>query len=183
MRLSSDLALGQTERSSLFTFLRTRTVQVSVPIVYGGNPVGRVVLISKIGDLATRFLGVLAIASLGAFLAVGVGLSIAHRLQRSITRPLNMLAGDMARIARTQDYSASVPATTDIETEQLANSFTVMMGEIRNASIALSNREAELIFRLSRATEKRDNETGGTSFAWRRCAGLWPNASISARAR
>ena len=72
-----------------------------------------------------------------------------------------MLAGDMARIARTQDYSASVPATTDIETEQLANSFTVMMEEIRNASIALSNREAELIFRLSRATEKRDNETGG----------------------
>ena len=72
-----------------------------------------------------------------------------------------MLAADMARIARTHDYSASVPATSDIETEQLAGSFNVMMGEIRKASVALSNREAELIFRLSRATEKRDNETGG----------------------
>ena len=67
----------------------------------------------------------------------------------------------MARIARTHDYSTAVPATADIETEQLAGSFNVMMGEIRKASIALSNREAELIFRLSRATEKRDNETGG----------------------
>ena len=161
VHLSSDLALDQTERSSLYTFLRTRTVQVSVPIVYGGNPVGRVVMVSKTGDLAARFLGVLMIASLGALLAIGIGLFIAHRLQRSITLPLSMLAGDMARIARTQDYSASVPATADIETEQLANSFTVMIGEIRNASVALSNREAELIFRLSRATEKRDNETGG----------------------
>lgn len=161
VHLGGDLILDQTEGSSLYTFLRTRTVQVSVPIIYGGNPVGRVVLISKIGDLAARFLSVLAIASLGAVLAIGVGLSIAHRLQRSITLPLTMLAGDMARIARTQDYSASVPATADIETEQLANSFTVMMGEIQKASVALSNREAELIFRLSRATEKRDNETGG----------------------
>ena len=36
-----------------------------------------------------------------------------------------------------------------------------MIDEIRKASTDLSNREAELIFRLSRATEKRDNETGG----------------------
>lgn len=92
---------------------------------------------------------------------MALGLSIAHRLQRSITSPLGMLAGEMARIARTQDYSASVPATADIETEQLAGSFTVMIGEIRKSSVALSNREAELIFRLSLATEKRDNETGG----------------------
>ena len=161
VHLSNDLALDDGERSSLYTFLRTRTVQVSVPIVSGGRPVGRVVLVGKTGDLATRFLGVLAIASLGALLAVGIGLSIAHRMQRSITLPLSMLAGDMARIARTHDYSTSVPATADIETEQLAGSFNVMMGEIRNASAALSNREAELIFRLSRATEKRDNETGG----------------------
>jgi HD-GYP domain-containing protein (c-di-GMP phosphodiesterase class II) len=161
VHLSSDLALDQREKDSLYTFLRTRTVQVSVPIVYGGDIVGRVVLVSNTGDLLTRFLGVFAIASLGALLAVGVGLSIAHRLQRSITLPLGLLATDMERIARTQDYSASVPMTDDIETEQLASTFTVMMGEIQKTSVALSNREAELIFRLSRATEKRDNETGG----------------------
>lgn len=161
VRLSGELALEPAASDTLYAFLRTRTVQVSVPIVYGGRSVGSVILVSKTGDLATRFLGVLVIAFLGALLAIGVGLSIAHRLQRSITLPLNMLAADMARIAHTQDYSASVPATADIETEQLANSFTLMMSEIRNASLALSNREAELIFRLSRATEKRDNETGG----------------------
>lgn len=161
VRLTSELALDQSEQSSLYTFLRTRTVQVSVPIVYGGDSVGSVVLVSKTGDLATRFLGVFAIASLGALLAIGVGLSIAHRLRRHITLPLAMLSDEMARIARTQDYTASIPAADDIETEQLAGSFNAMMGEIRKSSVALSDREAELIFRLSRATEKRDNETGG----------------------
>ena len=160
MRLSSELSLDR-RRRSLYAFLRTRTVQVSVPIIYGGRPFGRVVLVSKTGDLAARFLGVFTIGCLGALLAMGVGLSIAHRLQRSITRPLTVLSAEMARIAQTHDYSAAVPAAADIETELLAGSFNVMMGEIRKASLALSNREAELIFRLSRATEKRDNETGG----------------------
>ena len=36
----------------------------------------------------------------------------------------------------------------------------MMMDEIRKSSVALPNREAELIFRLSRATERWDNETG-----------------------
>jgi len=160
VRLNSDLALESGEATSLSTFLRTRTVQVGVPIIYAGREVGRVVMVSRTGNLAARFLGVVVIASLGALLAVGVGLSIAQRLQRSITRPLGTLATEMARIARTQDYSAAVPATADIETEKLAGSFTLMMAEIRKASVDLSNREAELIFRLSRATEKRDNETG-----------------------
>jgi HD-GYP domain-containing protein (c-di-GMP phosphodiesterase class II) len=161
VRLSSELALDQAESGSLYTFLRTRTVMVDVPVVYAGETVGRVVLISKTGDLAARVLGVFAIALLGALLATAVGLLIAHRLQRSISSPLGALADEMSRIARTQDYSASVPATADLETEQLAGSFNVMMGEIRKSSLALSNRESELIFRLSRATEKRDNETGG----------------------
>jgi len=161
VRLSSELALNQMDSDSIYTFLRTRTVQVSVPIIYGGRSVGRVVLISETGDLAARFLGVFIIGSLGALLAIGVGLSIAHRLQRSITHPLTVLSAEMARIAQTHDYSAAVPAAADIETELLAGSFNVMMAEIRETSVSLSKREAELIFRLSRATESRDNETGG----------------------
>lgn len=161
VRLTSELSLNETERNSVYAFLRTRTVQVSVPIIYGGRSYGRVTLISRTGDLAARFLGVFMIGGLGALLAIGVGLSIAHRLQRSISHPLTVLSAEMARIAETHDYSAAVPATDDIETELLAGSFNVMMGEIRKASLTLSNREAELIFRLSLATEKRDNETGG----------------------
>jgi len=131
VRLDSEVTLNPEASDALYTFLRTRTIQVSVPIVYGGRSVGSVILVRRIGDLATRFLGIFAIASLGALLAIAVGLLIAHRLQRSITLPLGALAADMARIARTQDYSASVPATADLETEQLAGSFNLMIDEIR----------------------------------------------------
>jgi methyl-accepting chemotaxis protein len=132
VRLSSEMALDQTESDSVYAFLRTRTVQVSVPIIYAGATVGRVILVSKTGDLAARFLGVFVIASLGAAIATGIGLLIAYRLQRSITSPLATLATEMARIARTQDYDASVPPTSDLETEQLAGSFKQMIGEIQN---------------------------------------------------
>ena len=131
-RLTSELALDSAEKNPLYGLLRTRTIQVTVPMIFGGTTVGRVVLVSKTGDLATRFLGVFSIACLGALLAIGIGLLIVHRLQRSISLPLGMLADEMARIARTQDYTASVPATADLETEQLANSFHVMMDEIRS---------------------------------------------------
>jgi putative two-component system response regulator len=122
--------------------------------------VGSLLLISKTGDLAKRFVNVLTIGFLGALFAVSIGLLVAGRMQRSITQPLGALAADMSRIANTHDYSASIPPAADIETEALAKSFNYMIGEIRKASGALSDREAELIFRLSRATEKRDNETG-----------------------
>lgn len=160
VRLGNELKLDDSEAGSVYTLLRTRTVQVTVPIIYGGRTAGRLMLISETRDLAARFMSVLSIGSLGAVLAICVGLVIAHRLQQSITRPLTALAADMAWIAQTHDYSASVPATADMETELLAESFNVMMGEIRKASIAIADREAELIFRLCRATEKRDTDTG-----------------------
>jgi HD-GYP domain-containing protein (c-di-GMP phosphodiesterase class II) len=163
-RLSGDSAFGGSgaeDTSSIYSLLRTRTIQITVPVVNGGEEVGRLVLISEAGDLAARFLGVLATESTGALLAVAIGLFIADRLQRSITRPLAHLAHDMSRIARTQDYSTSVLATSDVETALLASSFNVMMKTIRDAHEAISNREAEIIFRLSSATEMRDNETGG----------------------
>jgi response regulator RpfG family c-di-GMP phosphodiesterase len=129
-------------------------------MIYGGRSIGRLFLISDTGNLIGRLARRIMIGSLGALLALAVGLFIAHRMQKAITRPLSELSADMARIARTHNYSTSVTDTSDVETEVLADSFNAMMGEIRQAYGAISDREAELIFRLSRATEKRDNETG-----------------------
>ncbi len=162
-RLASEASFGGAEEDSVYALLRTRTVTVVVPIVYGGRPVGQLLLISGTGDLLARFAQRLAVGSLGALLAIAIGLLVAHRMQKSITRPLTELTEDMARIARTHDYSTaltSLPDASDRETRALASSFNAMMTEIRKAYAAISDREAELIFRLSRATEKRDDETG-----------------------
>ena len=107
VRLSNELALDRGTSNSVYTFLRTRTVQVSVPIIFGGRSFGSVVLVSKTGDLPARFLNVFVIGCLGAVLAIGVGLSVAHRLQRSISRPLTVLSAEMARIAETARLQCS----------------------------------------------------------------------------
>jgi response regulator RpfG family c-di-GMP phosphodiesterase len=159
-RLRSEVTLDGEHESSIYTLLRTRTVAVVVPIIYGGRSVGTLFLISGTGDLVGRFTRRLTAGSLGALLAIAIGLLIAHRMQKSITRPLTVLTADMARIAQTHDYSTSLSDASDDETKALAGSFNAMMTEIRNAYAAISSREAELIFRLSSATEKRDNETG-----------------------
>ena len=159
-RLVGEVTLDGNQDTSIYTLLRTRTVTVVVPIVYAGRPVGRLLLISGTGDLFSRFVDRLVLGSIGALTAIFTGLFIAQRMQMSIARPLTELAGDMARIAHTHDYSTSLPDAPDQETKVLADSFNAMMKEIRRAYDAISNREAELIFRLSRATEHRDNETG-----------------------
>jgi HD-GYP domain-containing protein (c-di-GMP phosphodiesterase class II) len=159
-RLADEVTLGGNADTSIYTLLLTRTVTVVVPIVHAGRPVGRLLLIGGTGDLFSRFLDRLVLGSLGALMAVLIGLLIAQQMQISIARPLTALANDMARIARTHDYSTSLPDAPDQETKALAGSFNVMMKEIRRAYVAISDREAELIFRLSRATEQRDNETG-----------------------
>jgi putative two-component system response regulator len=160
VRLTGELDLNEAGDSSVWALLQTRTVRVEVPIIDGGRPVGRLSLVSESRDLAGRFVQVLLITAAGSALAIGIGLFIAGRLQRSITAPLVALAEDMTRIAETHDYSSSVEVTSRDETGALASSFNGMMAEIRKATVALVNREAEVIFRLSRATEQRDNETG-----------------------
>jgi putative two-component system response regulator len=66
----------------------------------------------------------------------------------------------MATIEQTHDYSTKVQVTDDADVAVLASSFNSMIDEIRHATGEIVAREEEVIFRLSRATEQRDGETG-----------------------
>ena len=160
VRLSGDLDLTEQEGGSILHLLSSRTVQVSVPTVDQGRTVGRLILVSDIEGLSERFGNMLLLAALGSSLAVAIGLAISLRLQRSITEPLTELGQAMARIERTHDYSGNVAHDRDDELGVLASSFNSMMSEIRRATGEIVSRENEIIVRLSRATERRDGETG-----------------------
>jgi putative two-component system response regulator len=82
------------------------------------------------------------------------------RLQQSITKPLTALTRTMAAIKRTHDYTVSIEITSDDETGILASGFNSMLEEIRKASDGLVAREEEIVHRLSRAAEQRDDQTG-----------------------
>jgi putative two-component system response regulator len=160
VRLAGDFELDETRAGSWFDLLTSQTVQVAVPVIEAGQTVGRIVIVSDTSDLFERFQSVLLTAITGSVLAALIGLLISSRLQRSITQPLVSLTRTMATIERSHDYDARIAVTGDDETGALASSFNSMIGEIRRATDEITAREEEMIFRLSRAAEQRDDQTG-----------------------
>ncbi len=161
VRLAGDLDLDETSPGSVLDVLTSTTVQISVPVIEGGDPVGRIVLIADTSDLFGRLTGVLLSAGLGSAIAVAVGLLLSFRLQRKITQPLTSLAEKMAVVERSRNYAAGhIDVVSDDETGVLASSFNSMIEEIRKATDEIIAREEEVIVRLSRAAEKRDDQTG-----------------------
>ena len=160
VRLGGDIDIDQAGAGSILALLTSGSVRIAVPVVEGGESVGRLILVSETGDLAGRFQSVLVAAGLGSAIALTLGLGLSWRLQRSITTPLVRLADAMADVERTNSYVPVVGVATDDETGLLASRFNSMIGEIRRATDDLLEREAEIIERLSRAGEVRDDQTG-----------------------
>lgn len=159
VRLADDLDLTDASGSPL-ALLDTATVAVTVPVVDGGQEVGRLTLVSDLSGLPAQFQGVFPKAALGALLALAVGLALAGRLQRSVISPLVALTQAMQEVERTRRYAPVVIAAEDAETSRLAASFNAMIAEVERRTVELLARENEIIDRLARAGEMRDDQTG-----------------------
>lgn len=160
VRLSTDADLDAASGGSMLDLLTSWTVQVSVPVIHAGQNVGRVLLTAETSGISDRLKALLLTVAVSALFAIGAGLYICLRLQHSITAPLVSLSRTMATVERTHDYAVQIDSKGDHETAALATSFNRMMSEIRSAATEIESREAEIILRLSRATEHRDSDTG-----------------------
>src|SRR5262249_38516320 len=130
-QLAADLRIDEKSgRVSPFGLLASRSLQVTVPVRDSGRVVGRLVVVGDTGDLMERLADTLRTTVLGGGLALLIGLAVAWRLQRAITRPLLGLTGTIARIRRNHDYAARVEAASDDEVGQLVDGFNAMFGEI-----------------------------------------------------
>ena len=130
-QLASDVRFdsGEPEASS-WRILQSRSLQVSVPIVNAGIPVGRFIIVGDTSDLIDQLLENLRYKLIGGGLALLVGLLVAGRFQRGITSPLRSLTEAMARIRENHDYGARVQATTRDEVGMLVDGFNEMLSEI-----------------------------------------------------
>ena len=131
-RLVSDPLLTSEATPSLFDFLRSGTVLVTVPVINGGEEVGRINLVSDTADLWPRLLSTLWLNLLASVAALAVGLLIAWRLQRAITYPLRHLLGAMDEVRRDHRYDVRVEEATDQEIGLLVDGFNAMLGDIRD---------------------------------------------------
>jgi putative two-component system response regulator len=158
-RLTRDLSFDGTDTSPV-ALLKTRTITLRSPVIEGGRSVGEIVLVSDTVGLAAQFWSSLSYAVLGSVAGLIVGLACAFRLQRSITDPLKSLIGAMALVEVTRNYAAPVDVKSDDETSLLATHYNSMISNIRDATNRILDREKEIIERLGRAGEMRDDQTG-----------------------
>jgi signal transduction histidine kinase/CheY-like chemotaxis protein/HPt (histidine-containing phosphotransfer) domain-containing protein len=127
---------------------------LSADIVKGGRQVGRLGLLVDTAELWQRVAQALTAASLSAGLAVVIGLVIAGRLQRAITRPLAALTSTMSRVRASNDFSERAERSSDDETGQLVDAFNDMLDQIGRRDAALEAHRAG----LERTVEERTRD-------------------------
>ncbi|MBY0610890.1 MAG: response regulator [Beijerinckiaceae bacterium] len=131
-QLASDLVVTSEDATwPTMTVLRSRTMEVMVPVIYAGAEVATLRLLGITSDLRDRVvsaaLDTLAIAAV----ALAAAIAVALRLQRQISQPLRALTATMQRVRNDHDYSLSLVATTTDEIGTLVNGFNRMMDDIR----------------------------------------------------
>ncbi len=135
-RLTSDLTLARGAAPSVWSILHSRTVEVSAPVLYARRPVGRVVLIGRLGGY-TRFVSSLWTSLAAALIASLAGLIVAWRLGRRVSGPIVALTNAMAQIEASHDYASVVEVRADGEVGLLVDGFNRMLGEIRGRDAGL----------------------------------------------
>jgi EAL domain-containing protein (putative c-di-GMP-specific phosphodiesterase class I)/signal transduction histidine kinase/HPt (histidine-containing phosphotransfer) domain-containing protein len=136
-RLTTDLMFAKGAKApSIWSMLRSRTVEVSAPVVYARRPVGRVVLVGRLGG-SDRFVSSLGVSLAAALIASLAGLFVAWRLGRRVSGPIVALTDAMAEIKASHDYTRVVEVGADGEIGLLVDGFNGMLSEIRGRDAGL----------------------------------------------
>jgi signal transduction histidine kinase/EAL domain-containing protein (putative c-di-GMP-specific phosphodiesterase class I) len=131
-RLRGDVRVGGEDRApGALEMLGSHSLTATAPVTYAGHPLGTVVLVGETRGFLAQFTASLAIAALAGLAAAAVGLLVALRLQRTITRPLLGLAATMAEVQETHDYQGAVEPASNDEVGDLVSGFNRMLTEIR----------------------------------------------------
>ena len=143
-RLKRDPQVSAGADVPVLDLLRSRTVEVSAPVVRGREPVGRVVLLGRLDGAGGRIVSSLLSGLLAALFAAAVGGAVAWRLQRGIAGPIQALTRTIAELRAGHDFSRTVDIAADDETGELVDGFNALLGEIRQRDEAIARHMAGL---------------------------------------
>ncbi|WP_342162938.1 ATP-binding protein [Methylobacterium sp. SD21] len=143
LRLDSDAALDG-KPASMWSIFGTYNLRGEAAIRENGAEIGRVVLIRKTKFLTDRVAEAALNAALAALLAVAIGIGVSLQLQRSVMRPLALLAGTMDAVRLRHDYTRRAPVTGDDEVGRLARTFNDLLSAVNERDDRLAAHSAHL---------------------------------------
>lgn len=129
---------------SLVDLWRGYPIEVRIPVVKSGGRIGIFVLYAAPRDLAARIRQSVITAFLIALGAGGLGVVVAWRMQRAITRPIRNLTATMETVRRSGDYATRAKVESRDETGTLVNAFNGMISEIRDRDDKLARHRVRL---------------------------------------
>lgn len=138
-RLLSDVRIDRDETPDVWKTLKTGSIEVSVPVLFEGAPVGRLVIFGETPGLRGRVLAAAGPSLLAALAATCVGLVVALRLARSISGPIAALASRVRRIRETQVYAPVDDIRAEGEVRDLVAGVNDMMEGIRSRDAQIAD--------------------------------------------
>jgi signal transduction histidine kinase len=120
-------------------------LRVYRPVLLEGHPIGGVLIVSDLQDVAQRTRDYSVVISLVALVCLGVAWFASGRLQAAISAPILRLAEVARSVSRDKDYSVRAPLERRGEVGMLMATFNEMLGEIqkRDAELTDAHREME----------------------------------------
>ncbi len=130
--------------SGFLGVLRQKTLEEQVPVISGGEEIGRLNLVadtSKVWANAVESLQTALAAGLFAMLA---GFLIAFRIQASISRRIGRMTETMEHVRLRHDFSQRIEAGTRDELDTIGSSFNAMLDEVQYRDTRLAEHRANL---------------------------------------
>jgi signal transduction histidine kinase/CheY-like chemotaxis protein len=153
-QLTSDLRWSRPDEPvSALALLSSRSLEVSVPIIRGGETVGHLRLLSDTREFPDRLWSAARTSALGSLAALALALLIALRMQSGITGPLGALTGAMQRVRDRHDYSVSLKSDGRDEIGVLVDGFNEMLADIRERDKRLARHREHLESEVAQRTQ------------------------------
>ena len=141
LRTQEEGAIGSANQWSRLT---GRSLELTRPIVLGGEVIGTIYVESDLQELVTRgwqSLRILVIALIGG---VGLAFTLSRRLQHVISAPLLRLTNVARTVTRDHRYDVRVEAAGQDEIGELVEGFNDMLVEIRERDARLRQHQDQL---------------------------------------
>ena len=152
VRLNSDPYLAGDASASLWSVFNSGTLMVSAPVMSEGETVGKITLLSETPGLKARIFSAVLTSLAGVGVALMLGLFIALRMARRISRPITELAAFTIAVRESGDYALKADIVADGEVGGLVASFQSMMSGIRARDERIAAQVAGLEEQVSERT-------------------------------
>jgi two-component system, sensor histidine kinase len=130
-------------RGSSYRF-SLNALQLSRPILRGGDVVGTVTIESNLSSLYAQLLSSAGILALVLIVACGISLALAFRIQQMVSAPLLRLIAATRTVTHDQRYDVRVEGRGDGEIGELIGGFNDMLAEVQRRDLELLTQQISL---------------------------------------